>query len=334
MPREDDRSLWMYTGLVLRMATCLGLHCGTTAESKIKPFQADMRARLWWQICLVDVRISEDYGAESSALRIRSDCPCPLNVNDTDWDPSSDAPPVPHEGFTEMTYSLLRFEACKIDFESQSYLNDNEVSNEKIDEKASVLTSVIHSKYLRFIEADSISPIEMTTLRSGSVYNVKLRLKMYFPCFRDSELDLPKHYELFLASVDLLEKYNMSFSEEVVNFAWMAQQYTQWHAVAFALSFAYKALTKPEYWERIHDPVSRAINAVRFLFDVQPTNSHRWQPLMRLYTRAAGLFETIQSAGIEVPLQSIVSTEELEDMELLFKSDFANFQWDNVLEGF
>lgn len=333
MPREDHRSLWMYTGLAVRMATCLGLHCGTTPESKIKPFQADMRVRLWWQICLIDVRISEDYGAESSALRIKSDCPYPLNLNDADWDISADAPPVQHEGCTEMTYSLLRFEACKIDFDLQFYLNNNKVSSAQMDEKASVLANVIHSKYLRFIEADSTSPIKMVTSRSGSVYTVKLRLKMYFSCLRDSELDLSKHYQLFLASIDLLEKYNMCFSDDVTHFAWMAQQYTQWHAVAFALSFAYKALAKPEYWERVHDPISRTLNAIGFFFEAQPTNSHRWQPLMRLYTRTVDFFGELQSAGIDTPLQNIVSTEELEDMELLFKSDFGNFQWDNVLEG-
>jgi hypothetical protein len=245
MPREDHLSLWMYTGLALRMATCLGLHCGTMADSKIKPFQADMRARLWWQICLVDVRISEDYGAESTALRIRPDCPLPFNLNDTDWDTSADSPPDQREGFTEMTYSLLRFDACKIDFQLQSFLSSDEFSTEQMDKKASVLAKEIHSKYLRFVEADSSSPLKMVTLQSGSVYIVKMRLKMYFPSLRDSQLDLSKHYQLFLASVDILERYNMLFSDDTTVFGWMAQQYTQWHGVAFALLFAYKALAKP-----------------------------------------------------------------------------------------
>lgn len=333
MPREDHRSLWMYTGVALRMATCLGLHCGTTTEWKIKPFQADMRARLWWQICLIDVRVSEDYSAESSALRIRSDCPLPLNLNDDDWDTSADAPPLEREGFTEMTYSLLRFDACKIDFQLQSFLSGNEVSNEQLDEKARVFANVIQSKYLRFVEADSSSPMKRVTYRSGSVYIVKLRLKMYFPCLRDSDVDLSKHYEYFLASVDILEKYNLFFSDDTTGFGWMAQQYTQWQAVAFALLFSYKALTKPDYWEQVHDLVTRTLNAVGVLFRIQQTNSPRWQPLIGLYTRTVDLFEKLQSAGVDVPLENMVSAEEFEDVESFLKSDFANFQWENVLEG-
>ena len=65
---EDPRMLWSLTGLVVRIATTLGLHRDPT-NFGLSPFDTEIRRRLWWQVCNADVRLSEV--AMSSNFHVR-----------------------------------------------------------------------------------------------------------------------------------------------------------------------------------------------------------------------------------------------------------------------
>jgi hypothetical protein len=332
MSRDDDRSLWMYTGIALRIATCLGVHCDVRG-SNIRPFEIDMRARLWWQLCLIDVRTSEDYGADNSALRIRSDYPFPLNVNDSDWEVDATTWPVQREGYTEMTFSLIRFEACRTFFDSQMSLKDDPAFVGKHEKKVSRFADTIRSKYLRFIHPGSTDPFEMMVAKCSNLYIVKLRVKAHYPTLRDPELDLSKLSNLFLDAVELLETYEM-LSSDIAGFHWLAEQYAQWHAVAFVLSFIYKGLMSPrKLWQTMQGIVDRALVIVNFIINNQASNQDRWQPLIRLYNRTAGLLGTLQAVNIDESLQDVMNADEIHDIEALFYSNFQHYQWQDTLEG-
>jgi hypothetical protein len=71
-----------------------------------------MRRRLWWQICVLDIRASEDYGSEPTIREDGFDVVLPTNCNDVDIDPSNMSPPTPLRGVSEMTFCLIRYEIC------------------------------------------------------------------------------------------------------------------------------------------------------------------------------------------------------------------------------
>jgi len=60
---NDARVIWTLTGLVVRIAQTLGVH-RDGLHFNLPPFEIEMRRRLWWQICILDVRASEDHGSD------------------------------------------------------------------------------------------------------------------------------------------------------------------------------------------------------------------------------------------------------------------------------
>lgn len=69
-----------------------------------------MRRRLWYELCLLDLRIAEDHGAESSISSLSYDTRKPLNLNDEDLTEHHTEMPPPRTGFSEMSFMLLRLQ--------------------------------------------------------------------------------------------------------------------------------------------------------------------------------------------------------------------------------
>ena len=105
----DARVIWTLTGLVVRMAQTLGIH-RDGSHFNLTPFEIEMRRRLWWQICILDSRASEDHGSDPTIIDLVFDTQMPLNVNDEDIYPEMTEYPESKTGCTEMTFGLIRFE--------------------------------------------------------------------------------------------------------------------------------------------------------------------------------------------------------------------------------
>jgi hypothetical protein len=78
---DDARKIWTLTGLVVRIAQTLGIH-RDGSHFKLPPFEIEMRRRLWWQVCILDARSSEDHGCDPTIVEaqfdtkmVRSGCP-------------------------------------------------------------------------------------------------------------------------------------------------------------------------------------------------------------------------------------------------------------------
>ncbi|KAL1969782.1 hypothetical protein VTN77DRAFT_7291 [Rasamsonia byssochlamydoides] len=117
-----DPDVWMLTGLALRIAVRLGVHRDGTALD-ILPFEIEMRRRLWWQICILDMRTAEDHGKDPLILECSFNTRLPANVNDSNLDPNMSDLPANYAGRTEMLFCLVRFEI--------SYFARRVVSSEK-----------------------------------------------------------------------------------------------------------------------------------------------------------------------------------------------------------
>jgi hypothetical protein len=110
---DDTRFVWTMTGLAIRIAQSLGLH-RDGSKFGLSPFDTEMRRRLWWQVCIVDVRASEDHGSDPSIMSSSYDTKLPTSCNDSDLEPSYEGLPQPREGVSEMTFCLIRFEICSL----------------------------------------------------------------------------------------------------------------------------------------------------------------------------------------------------------------------------
>ena len=106
---SDARVIWTLTGLVVRIAQTIGIH-RDGSHFALPPFEVEMRRRLWWQVCLLDTRASEDHGCDPTITEQSFDTEMPLNIKDIDLWPSMQNFPAERQGCTDMTFCLIRFE--------------------------------------------------------------------------------------------------------------------------------------------------------------------------------------------------------------------------------
>lgn len=69
---DDARKIWTLTGLAVRIAQTLGIH-RDGSHFGLAPFQIEMRRRLWWQVCVLDARSSEDHGCDPTIVEAQFD---------------------------------------------------------------------------------------------------------------------------------------------------------------------------------------------------------------------------------------------------------------------
>lgn len=69
---DDARKIWTLTGLVVRIAQTLGIH-RDGSHFDLAPFAVEMRRRLWWQVCILDARASEDHGCDPTIVEAQFD---------------------------------------------------------------------------------------------------------------------------------------------------------------------------------------------------------------------------------------------------------------------
>lgn len=69
---DDARKIWTLTGLVVRIAQTLGIH-RDGSHFGLAPFEIEMRRRLWWQVCILDARSSEDHGCDPTIVEAQFD---------------------------------------------------------------------------------------------------------------------------------------------------------------------------------------------------------------------------------------------------------------------
>jgi len=296
---DDARKIWTLTGLAVRIAQTLGIH-RDGSHFALSSFEIEMRRRLWWQVCILDARSSEDHGCDPTIVETQFDTKMPLNVNDTDIDPKMIGFPKERRGFTDMTFCLIRFEVTNI-FRRILYVPPvNEkcnlyFSNFTIPEKEKWISDChqqLEDKYLR--DTDMDVPLCWVTATISRLVMSKMWLVVYHPHQRkDGGVSLPQETKdkLFITSLENIE-YSILLETEArtMKWGWLFRTYVQWHAIAFLLS-ELCVRTKGEAVDRAW----RALEATagRWWYPLQETSIYSkgqagclWKPLRKLMAKA------------------------------------------------
>ncbi|KAF1931093.1 uncharacterized protein M421DRAFT_2613 [Didymella exigua CBS 183.55] len=296
---DDARKIWTLTGLAVRIAQTLGIH-RDGSHFGLAPFEIEMRRRLWWQVCILDARSSEDHGCDPTIVEAQFDAKMPLNVNDTDLYPDMTEFPQERTGFTDMTFSLIRFEVANI-FRRILYIPPGPVrctelfANLSIAEKEKWIAEChqqIEQKYLQ--NCDMSVPICWVTATISRLIMSKMWLIVYHPHQRkDGGASLPQETKdkLFITSLENVE-YSILLETEArtMKWGWLFRTYVQWHAIAFLLS-ELCVRTKGEAVERAWRALEAS--AGRWWFPLSDTSANRksqhgtlWKPLRKLLAKA------------------------------------------------
>ncbi|KNG45191.1 hypothetical protein TW65_08029 [Stemphylium lycopersici] len=296
---DDARKIWTLTGLVVRISQTLGIH-RDGSHFGLPPFEIEMRRRLWWQVCILDARSSEDHGCDPTIVEAQFDTKMPLNVNDSDIYPGMTEFPEERKGFTDMTFCLLRFEIANI-MRRIVYIPPGPnkctefFANLTIEQKEKWISdchAAMEEKYLK--NCDMTLPICWVTATISRLIMSKMWLIIYHPHQRkDGGATLPQETKdkLFITSLENIE-YGLLLETEArtMKWGWLFRTYVQWHAIAFLLS-ELCVRTKGEAVDRAWRALEASASRWWFpLHDASPQRrgqqGYLWKPLGKLLAKA------------------------------------------------
>lgn len=244
--QDDTRYVWTLSGLLIRLATSLGVH-RDGAQFNLSPFETELRRRLWWQISTLDVRASEDHGCDPSIPESSFDTKFPLNINDSDIDPYMKEAPVEHEGATEMTFDLIRY-SVSTTVRRLSYappgpgpcrVKNSRLSLEDKERIIEELHQYLENRYLRYCDTANV-PLHWVAATVARLIMAKMWLVIHHPFSRsDAGAGLPQETRdrLFHTSIEVIEFSRLLETEKTtLKWGWLFRTYVQWHALAFVLS--------------------------------------------------------------------------------------------------
>lgn len=83
-------------------------------DNDFSPFEAEMRRRLWWQICGLESRAAEEGVARQTSIMEDRNVKIPSNLDDFDLDPVINEMPVARIGVAEASFLVLRMEIVNL----------------------------------------------------------------------------------------------------------------------------------------------------------------------------------------------------------------------------
>ncbi|KAK5053761.1 hypothetical protein LTR84_001722 [Exophiala bonariae] len=285
----DKAFVWSMVGLLYRLATKLGLH-RDPASLGLPPFMTEMRRRLWWQICILDVRIAEDNDTDPLICEHNFDTKYPSNVNDGDLDLNMTGAPRTSHHRTELLFCLTRFDisytARKLVF-SPKFSSDNGYPSLSLSEKINMLDNLrkdLDENYFKYCDLEV--PICFLAITASRLVLAKMRLIVHHPARNQStELSQAQLGELVSTSIDIIEyAHELRTNVKYSRWVWLFQQYVEWDAVAFLL-YSLTVSSLPTFTHRAW----RAIDV--FMEDWKDhipngQRERRWRRLLALHDKA------------------------------------------------
>ncbi|KAL2105049.1 hypothetical protein VUR80DRAFT_9114 [Thermomyces stellatus] len=293
---DNTRFCWTATGLAIRIAQGLGLHRDGTRFG-LPPFEVEMRRRVWWSLCSLDMRCAEEAGTDLTIVNRTFDTEFPSNVDDDDISPDDKEMPVSREGWTDMAVALVRHETLALGRRlfalataAGSVCPKDAASS--MAERERMLVSVyerVEATFLRHLPSTSSSISTMIAMVARIVM-AKSSLVIYQPMlFPGAGPDLSDQIKerLFVSAVEVVEYVRRLHTDaRFKKWRWLFETYTHWHALAYILlEMSRRPWTPP--LERAWADLNGSL-ADGYLLQLKRSSDHLavWMPLKRLLLKA------------------------------------------------
>ncbi|KAF4981235.1 hypothetical protein FZEAL_2923 [Fusarium zealandicum] len=234
-----NRTSWALTSLVIRLAQGLGLHRDGDGH-RFTPYVAEMRRRLWHFIVVLDVRGSEDRGAEAILTKARFDTATPTPIDDEDFGPESTGPLVPKSTPAENVICMCTA-MCSSIFGLLSHPHFNSAGEpEHFMYTEEELIAQIRGLETNFIH--TAVPSHLPSVYASEIARVvilKLWLNIQYPFAGGKAPNKPRVSKetMLRTAVSIMElRDRMTRMQWQDRFDWWTDTYVQWHPLAVALA--------------------------------------------------------------------------------------------------
>ena len=236
---DSPRFVWMMTGLVIRMAQYLGLQRDGTHFEHLTPFEIEMRRKVWWIVCMLDVRAAEDQGTDLTITSDSFDTKIPLNINDEDIDPKTKQMPIERDGLTDMSIARINFGVGDIMRQMMaSSVRDGVAGLEDQSRLLNEIYQKFDQGYCQYTtESGNIAYWVGVTIARLVV--AKMTLIVFLPVLFTSPSEHTSdeiRNKLLVSAIEVAE-YNHALNAEQAcrQWRWVFQTYTHWYAIVFLM---------------------------------------------------------------------------------------------------
>ena len=236
---DSPRFVWMMTGLVIRMAQYLGLQRDGTHFEHLSPFEIEMRRKVWWGVCMLDMRASEDQGTDLTITSGSFDTKIPLNINDVDIDPETKQMPTERDGVTDMTFARIFFGIGDITRKMTTPSARDGVAD--LEDQSRLLNEIyqkFEQGYCQYTtESGNIAYWVGVTI--ARLVMAKMTLIVFLPALFSSpseHISDEVRTKLLVSAIEVAE-YNHALNAEQAcrQWRWVYQTYTHWHAIVYLM---------------------------------------------------------------------------------------------------
>ncbi|KAF5027120.1 hypothetical protein F66182_785 [Fusarium sp. NRRL 66182] len=219
--QDESRFCWSLTGLVVHLAQGMGLH-RDGSHFGLRPFETEMRRRLWWSLLLLDLRSADERGTDLIIQDTAYDTQKPSNINDKDISPESTEAPEDREGPSDCAVALVRHEIAGFGRRlfrigaaaASSCLKGSQFDNTSFADRERMLLDVyqrVENKYLRYFRSNP-DPLYWTAGTIARMIMAKMCIVIYQPVLfpgseNEGDLSEDARERVFVAVIDVIE-YN------------------------------------------------------------------------------------------------------------------------------
>lgn len=244
--RYDSHSLFILTGVAIRISQRLGLH-RDGLDLKLPAFETEMRRRLWWQVLLLEARAGELSGIGQVILpHVQWTTKMPLNVNDSSLHPSMVELPTDQNGATEMIHCLIRYEignAMRAGAKSSingtwQHFSSSEIPVTDKEKAIQDLEGLLQRRFLQYFDASI--PLHFISAIMAKQTMCKMRFRAYHPRHywaRTEAVTQEEKDKLFSNCVKILELDNIvQANKNTSQYLWHVNAQFQFDALIHVLS--------------------------------------------------------------------------------------------------
>ena len=252
-------AFYVLSGVAIRLARKMGLHRDGSSLG-LRPFETEMRRRLWWHLVAIDFRISDVIGTRPSLDLSQCDTSLPLNVDDDNLSPTMTSAPTERNGIVAISFSLIKCEMSeKLRKMSEGFgrglrwdvLSSAEVPRSQKENIIHQLRDYFEQRYLRYF--DPTNPYHMflsVIIRSG-VCKMKLfayRQQQQPNTESTEQIDTVLGDEMFANAVKLLEFSLMLQPSNTFlsRFGWQGTSSNLWINMLYVLNEVRQKKVGPE----------------------------------------------------------------------------------------
>jgi hypothetical protein len=241
--RDEDissRFVYMMVGLLIRMAQYLGFQRDGAGLPHLSPYEVEIRRRVWYALCMMDLRAAEDQGTQMSIPIEGTDTKFPLNINDTDLDPESKEILIERTGITDTTFS--RMSAAMVDTMRQVMTSNKDYSIAGLEHQERLLNRIYErydKEYFQY-KVDSSKIVSWVIVATARLVVAKMRLFIHLPVLSSTANEQGVSEEirnkLLVSSIEVAEyNHNLNADEAGRQWRWVYQTHTHWHAIVLLM---------------------------------------------------------------------------------------------------